>query len=85
MDISIDSVSLKVKGDNLVLRTGLVIEETIAKIPLELVPRIKWDKAVEMILIQELIRKNRLDIVLEMSGKPAKEPKGSAGKWDEKE
>lgn len=74
MDINIDSVSLKVKGDSLIVKTGLVIEETIAKIPLTVVPLIKWDKTVETILIQELIRKKRLDIVLEMSGHQQEEP-----------
>ena len=74
MDINIDSVSLKVKGNNLVLKTGLIVEETIAKIPLEVVPLIKWDKTVETILIQELIRKKRLDIVLQMSGHQQEEP-----------
>ena len=68
MELNIDSVSLKVKNNFLVLKTGLIVEETIAKIPLEIVPHIKWDKTVETILIQELIRKKRLDIVLQMSG-----------------
>lgn len=85
--ISIDSInlSIKVKGGNLVIKTGLVIEEPIAKIPLKLVPKINWDKEVETMIVKELIKKRELDTVLAMSGYKPKDSdkKGSAGAWSE--
>ena len=68
--IDIETFNIKVKGDLLVIKAGIVIEDKLMSVPLELVPAIKWDKDVKLAVINELIRKDRLDIVLAMqSGK----------------
>lgn len=46
----------------------MVIEDPIAKIPLELVPKIEWDSTVKTAIIQELIKKGELKTVLAMAG-----------------
>lgn len=82
--LNIDGVSIKIKKGYLVLKAGMVIEEPVAKIPLNLVPKIDWDPSMKKLIINELIRKEELKTVLQMSGykeKDSEEKKGST--WSE--
>ena len=64
--IDIETFSIKVKNGMLVIKAGIVIQDKLMSMPLELVPAVNWDKDVKLAVINELIRKDRLDIVLAM-------------------
>lgn len=66
--LNAEFVKVKVKKNKLIVISGLVVEEKIMEIPLSVVPVIDFPADVKMIVINALIKKDRLDVILEMKG-----------------
>ena len=66
--INADFVKVKVKKDKLIVIGGILIEEKILEIPLSVVPIIEFTPDVKLMVINALIKKDRLDVILEMKG-----------------
>lgn len=79
--IDVELTKIKIKGDNLVVISGLVIEEKLMEIPLTVVPFVKFQKDVKSLVINALINKNKLDVVIAMQGKTEKPTEEQVAGW----
>ena len=66
--LNAEFIKVKVKKEKLIVIGGLVMEEKIMEIPLAVVPVIDFPAEVKLLVINALIKKDRLDVILEMKG-----------------
>ncbi len=69
MKLEFNDITVKIKKEELVISSGLVVEDLICKVPLDLVPSIKWEKHIKKMIIEALIDKDRFETVMLMSKK----------------
>lgn len=63
MTFEMNDIAVKVKGGVLTLKTGLVVEETVCKMPVKLVPDIKWEKEVKKLIVSALIQAEEYETI----------------------
>ena len=69
MKFEYNDVTVKVKKSNLVISSGVVLEDEICRMPIELIPKIKWNKDIKKLIVDALIEKDEFKIVMLMKGK----------------
>jgi len=67
MTITIDSIGIKVKNKMLSIKTGTIVEDKLLKMPIALIPKVKWDQDVKIAIIEALIKAGELTTVVAMS------------------
>ena len=66
MTITIASVDIKIKNGQMTIYTGTLIKDKVCKIPLALIPKIKWAKDMEVAVIATLLEAKEYKTILAM-------------------
>ena len=66
MQVEISSVRVKIKKGTLTVYEGTIIEDKLFKMPIALIPQVKWSKDLELVIIGALIEAKEYEAVLAM-------------------
>ncbi len=66
MTIELNSVRVKIKNGTLTVWEGSILEDKLFKMPITLIPQVKWSKDLELVIIGALIEAKEYEAVLAM-------------------
>ena len=78
MKFDTDEFTVKITNGVLEISTGIILEDKICSMPVEVIPLVKWEDAIQKEIVNALVSAKHYDIVGKMAGEPDKKTTAKA-------